>query len=62
MILLGFVHFDFNAIRKGAIRQVVNPHYMGVFSKENILNPRKSFGGTFCARLNEYEEINKVQG
>lgn len=47
MALSGYVHFDFNTIRKGAIRQVVNPSYAVTIHEENYLDARKLVGGEF---------------
>lgn len=33
MTMTGYVHSDFNSIRKGAIRLVINPQYAGVFTR-----------------------------
>lgn len=62
MALAGYVHFDFNGIRKGAIRQVVNPNYAGVFTKKTSSTPENLLGECSVPdQLKEYEEINKVR-
>lgn len=44
MALSGYVHFDFNTLRKGAIRQVVNPSYAGVFTRRTPSTPENLLG------------------
>lgn len=62
MALSGYVHADFNAIRKGAIRQVVNPSYAGVFTRRTSSTPENLLGeSSVPEQLKEYEEINKVR-
>lgn len=62
MTLTGYVHWDFNAIRKGAIRQVVNPQYAGVFTRRTSSTPENLLGESSVPdQLKEYEEIGKVR-
>lgn len=62
LTLTGYVHFDINAIRKGAIRQVVNPQYAGVFTKRTTPTPESLLGeNSVPDQLKEYEEIGKVR-
>lgn len=62
MALSGYVHFDFNSIRKGAIRQVINPSYAGVFTRRTSSTPESLLGeNPVPEQLKEYEEINKVR-
>lgn len=62
MALSGYVHFDFNEIRKGAIRQVVNPSYAGVFTRRTSATPENLLGESSVPdQLKEYEEINRVR-
>lgn len=62
MALSGYVHFDFNSIRKGAIRQVVNPNYAGVFTRRTSSTPENLLGeNSVPDQLKELEEINKVR-
>lgn len=62
MTLTGYVHFDFNAIRKGAIRQVINPQYAGVFTRRTSSTPENLLGeSSVPEQLKEYEEIGKVR-
>lgn len=62
MALSGYVHFDFNTLRKGAIRQVVNPNYAGVFTRKTSSTPDSLLGeNSVPEQLKEHEEINKVR-
>lgn len=62
MALSGYVHYDFNEIRKGAIRQVVNPSYAGVFTRRTSATPENLLGESSVPdQLKEFEEINKVR-
>lgn len=62
MALSGYVHFDFNTLRKGAIRQVVNPSYAGVFTRRTSSTPESLLGECSVPdQLKEYDETNKVR-
>lgn len=62
MALSGYVHYDFNTIRKGAIRQVVNPNYAGVFTRRTSSTPENLLGEcSVPEQLKEYDETNKVR-
>lgn len=62
MALSGYVHWDFNAIRKGAIRQVVNPSYAGVFTRRTSSTPENLMGeNSVPDQLKEQDEISKVR-
>lgn len=62
MALAGYVHFDFNGIRKGAIRQVVNPSYAGVFTRKTSSTPGNLLGESSVPdQLKEQDEISKVR-
>lgn len=60
--LSGYVHWDFNAIRKGAIRQVINPSYAGVFTRRTSSTPQNLMGeNSVPEQLKEQDEISKVR-
>lgn len=62
MTLTGYVHSDFNAIRKGAIRQVINPQYAGVFTRRTSSTPEQLMGESSVPdQLKEQEELSKVR-
>lgn len=62
MSLTGYIHFDLNAIRKGAIRQMVNPQYAGVFTRRTSSTPGSLLGeSSVPEQLKVYEEIGKVR-
>lgn len=62
MALSGYVHYDFNGIRKGAIRQVVNPNYAGVFTRRTSSTPASLLGDSSVPeQLKEHDEINRVR-
>lgn len=62
MALSGYVHYDFNSIRKGAIRQVVNPNYAGVFTRRTSSTPENLLGESSVPdQLKEQDEISKVR-
>lgn len=57
-----YVHSDLNTIRKGAIRQVVNPNYAGVFTRRTTPTPDSLLGeNSVPDQIKEYDEINKVR-
>lgn len=48
--------------RKGAIRQVINPQYVGVFTKITSLAPENLLGESSVPdQLKEQEELSKVR-
>lgn len=62
MTMTGYVHADFNAIRKGAIRQVINPQYAGVFTRRTSSTPQNLMGEcSMPEQLKEQEELSKVR-
>lgn len=62
MTMTGYVHADFNAIRKGAIRQVINPQYAGVFTRRTSSTPESLTGEESVPdQLKEQEELSKVR-
>lgn len=62
MTMTGYVHHDFNAIRKGAIRQVINPQYAGVFTRRTSSTPESLMGECSVPdQLKEQEELSKVR-
>lgn len=62
LALSGYVHFDFNGIRKGAIRQVVNPNYAGLSTRRTSLTPENLLGeSSVPEQLKEHNKIIKVR-
>lgn len=62
MTMTGYVHADFNEIRKGAIRQVINPQYAGVFTRRTSATPDSLTGeSSVPEQLKEQEELIKVR-
>lgn len=62
LALGAYVHSDINTIRKGAIRQVVNPNYVGVFTRHTNPTPESLLGeNSVPEQIKEFDEINKVR-
>lgn len=62
MALSVYIHWDFNAIRKGPIRQVINPSYAGVFTRRTSSTPENLMGeNSVPEQLKKQDEITKVR-
>lgn len=62
LTLGAYVHSDLNTIRKGAIRQVVNPSYAGVFTRRTVPSQESLLvESSVPNQIKEYDEINKVK-
>lgn len=62
MMMTGYVHADFNSIRKGAIHQVINLQFAGVFTRRTSSTPENLMGESPVPdQLKEQEELSKVR-